>query len=328
MDFSHLFKPLRTLLSDALRTAGELFRIIVPVALVTRLLEMAGMIEPLGDLLAPFMYLVGLPGELGLVWATTMVTNLYGGMVVFASLASGIDLNIAQVTVLTSMMLIAHALPVELRIAQKAGPRLRVMVLLRFGGALIYGSLLNQFYLATGTLQSRTHALWQPPPVDPSWSGWGGGLLETLTTIFAMILCLLALLRVLERVGVTGWLTRNLAPLLGWLGMQREVAPVTIIGMSLGISYGGGLILREARSGNLGKRDLFLSLALMGLCHSVIEDTLVMMVMGGHLSGILLGRVLFSLLVVRLLMVLLRRVPDATFERWIFRARAMQTVAD
>lgn len=328
MDFRRLFNALITLLYDALRTAGELFRIIVPVALITRLLELVGAIEPIGDLLAPFMHLVGLPGELGLVWATTMVTNLYGGMVVFASLAPGLDLTIAQVTVLTSMMLIAHALPVELRIAQKAGPRMRVMVCLRFGGALIYGTLLNQLYLVSGMLQQPSHALWQPPPVDPSWIGWGLGLLETLATIFAIILCLLALLRLLEQIGITGWLTSNLAPLLGWLGMQREVAPVTIIGMSLGISYGGGLILREARSGTLGKRDLFLSLALMGLCHSVIEDTLVMMVMGGHLSGILVGRVLFSLIAVRLLVIVLRRVPDATFERWIFRTRAMQTVAD
>jgi len=328
MDRPALLKSFGSLLRDALRTAGELFRIIVPVAIITRLLELGGVIAPLGDLLAPFMHLVGLPGELGLVWATAMVTNLYGGMVVFASLAPGLDLTVSQVTVLTSMMLIAHALPVELRIAQKAGPRLRVMVLLRFGGALVYGALINQLYLASGTLQQSSHALWQPPPPDPSWSGWGVGLLETLLTIFVMILSLLALLRLLDRIGLTGWLTRNLAPLLAWLGMQREVAPVTIIGMSLGISYGGGLIIREARSGHLGKRDLFLSLALMGLCHSVIEDTLVMMVMGGHLSGILVGRVLFALLLVRLLMVLLRRIPEEVFERWVFRTRTTQTVAD
>jgi len=328
VDATGILEKIALLLRDALRTAGELFRIIVPVALVTRLLEMAGVIGPLGDLLTPFMHLVGLPGELGLVWATAMLTNLYGGMVVFATLAPGFELTVSQVTVLTSMMLIAHALPVELRIAQKAGPRMRVMVLLRFGGALVYGTLLNQLYQASATLQQPSRALWQPPPADPSWGGWALGMLETLVTIFLIILCLLALLRLLDRVGITGWLTRRLAPGLSWLGMQREVAPVTIIGMSLGISYGGGLILREVRSGRLGKRDLFLSLALMGLCHSVIEDTLVMMVMGGHLSGILVGRVLFSLLVVRLLMVALKRIPEATFERWFFRDQAAQAVAD
>jgi len=327
MGFSHGLKILRELLLDALRTAGELFRIIVPVAVATRLLELAGAIEPLGEILAPVMRLVGLPGELGLVWATTLVTNLYGGMVVYAELAPAVDLTIAQVTVLTSMMLIAHALPVELSIAQKAGPRMRVMVVLRLGGALVYGVLLNQVYLFSGTLQQPTRALWTPPPADPSWGGWGLGLLETLTTILLIIFCLLALLRLLDAIGITGWLTRNLAPLLRWLGMGKEVAPVTIIGMSLGISYGGGLILREVREGSLDKRDLFLSLALMGLCHSVIEDTLVMVVMGGHLSGIFFGRIVFALVVVRLLMMALKHVPETLFERWVFRSRPAKTVS-
>ena len=317
---------LSTLLRDALRTSGELFRIIVPVAVVTRLLELAGMIEPLGRVLSPVMELTGLPGELGLVWATTLVTNLYGGMVVYASLGPGLELTVAQVTVLTSMMLIAHALPVELRIAQKAGPRLRVMVVLRVFGAIGYGALIHRLYLWTSTLQQSTRALWTPPPPDPAWSGWLLGLCETLATIFLMILVLLALLRVLDALGVTAWLTRVLAPVLAWLGMQKEVAPVTIIGMTLGISYGGGLILREARTGTLGARDLFLSLALMGLCHSVIEDTLVMMVMGGHLSGILVGRILFSLLVVRLLVLILRRIPEESFERWVFRKKPDGTI--
>ena len=35
-------------------------------------------------------------------------------------------------------------------------------------------------------------------------------------------------------------------------------------------------------------------MALMGLCHSLVEDTILMMLLGGHLSGILGGRVVFS----------------------------------
>ncbi len=78
---------------------------------------------------------------MGLVWATAMVTNLYGGIVVFASLAPEAHLTVAQITVLTTMMLVAHALPVELRIAQKAGSRLHAMAFLRIAGALTLGWL-------------------------------------------------------------------------------------------------------------------------------------------------------------------------------------------
>jgi len=70
-------------LRQAIRTCLPLFRIIVPIAIGVRLLEMTGAIALLGQLLAPVMTVVGLPGSMGLVWATTLVTNIYGGMVVF-----------------------------------------------------------------------------------------------------------------------------------------------------------------------------------------------------------------------------------------------------
>jgi hypothetical protein len=309
----------RELLGAALRTSGELFKIIVPIIIVTRVLQQWGLVDQLGALLAPLMQLVGLPGPSGLVWATALVTNLYGGMLVFASLAPGLGLTAAQVTVLTTMMLVAHALPVELRIAQKAGTRFRAMALLRLGGALLLGGLLNLFYQLTGTLQQANRSLWNPPDVDPTWSAWLLTELRNLGSIFLIIFSLMALLRLLQRLGVSALLIRLLEPLLTLLGIGRAAAPLTIIGMTLGLSYGGGLIIHEARSGRLSKRDIFCSLALMGLCHSLIEDTLVMMLLGGHISGVLWGRLAFSLLVVYLLGRLIRVMPQISFERFLVR---------
>ncbi len=133
-------------LRQAVKTSYALFRIIVPIAIGVRLLELLGAIDLLGRLLAPLMALVGLPGSMGLVWATTLVTNLYGGMVVFAGVAPGAGLTVAQVTVLATMMLIAHAIPVEASIAQQAGTRFRTMAALRVAGALLAGMLLNLGY--------------------------------------------------------------------------------------------------------------------------------------------------------------------------------------
>jgi hypothetical protein len=245
-------------------------------------------------------------------------------MVVFASLAPGLGLSVAQVTVLTTMMLVAHALPVELRIAQKAGTRFRAMLVLRIGGALLLGGLLNLGYQLTGTLRQANQALWNPPAVDPAWSSWLVAELRNMGSIFLIILSLMVLLRLLKQLGISDLLTRLLEPVLARLGMGREAAPVTIIGMTLGLSYGGGLIIREAQSGRLSKRDIFCSIALMGLCHSLIEDTLLMMLLGGHISGVLWGRLLFSLTAVFLLGRLIRVLPPASFERYLVRRSLVQ----
>ena len=111
--------------------------------------------------------------------------------------------------------------------------------------------------------------------------------------------------------------TKLLAPVLRLLGMSRNAAPVTIVGMTLGLTLGGGLIIQEARSGRLEKRDVFFSITLMGLCHSLIEDPLLMMALGAHLSGTLWARLLFALLAIFLLVNLLRYVPEKTFGRFL-----------
>lgn len=317
--FQSLINVLRQLFNDAVRTSLELFKIIIPISIATRFLQQWGVVDQLGVLLEPVMELVGLPGQLGLVWATALITNIYGGLVVFASVAPTVELTVAQVTVLACLILVAHGLPVELRIAQKAGTRFRMMAFIRIGGALLLGWLLNFTYQASGTLQYPNHALWKADNVAPTWSGWVMAEVKTMAIIFAIIFTLMVFLFILKKVGIHDLMTRLLEPVLAALGMGRQAAPVTIIGMTIGLSYGGGMIIREAHAGDLTQQDVFCSVALMGLCHSVFEDTLVLMVIGAHVSGIFWGRVLFSLVVVFLIARLINYLPRTVFERYFVR---------
>lgn len=317
--YASLMKTARELLQNALQTSITLFKIIIPISIVTRLLQQWGIIDYIGIILAPVMKLVGLPGEMGLVWATSMITNIYGGMVVFASLAQGLDLTVAQVSVLGTMILIAHSLPVEVMIAKKAGTRLRITLTIRLAGALLLGWILHVTYTLTDTLQQTNRAFWSPPTVDPTWNAWILAELRNMVMIFLIILTLMTILTILKKVGISDLMTRLLAPIMNILGIGREAAPITIIGMTLGISYGGGLIIQEAQKGNLSRRDLFASVTLMSLCHSLFEDTLLMVVLGSHLSGILWARMLFSMVVIYLLVKLINKMPDHIFNRHLVR---------
>ena len=306
------------LVTDAGGTSWVLIKILIPISIVTRILEQLGVVAWLGDLLGPVMALVGLPGSMGLVWATAIVTNLYGGMVVFASLAPEANLTVAQVTVLTTMMLLAHCMPVELRIAQKAGVRAWVLAVLRLGSALGLGLALRGFYAATGLLQRPVRVLLAAGTQDGSWAGWLQGQIRTLCAIFLIVLVLLLVLRTLKWLGITDLLTRLLEPVLTTLGMSPHAAPMAIIGMTLGMAYVGGLILRETASGRLSARDVFSAFALLSLCHSIIEDTLLMAALGAHVSGTLVARLLFAFVAIALLARGLRRLPDRSFSRFLF----------
>jgi len=317
--FQQLISAGKNVLGDAVKTSIALFKIIIPLSIITKILTDAGVTDYLGQVLAPVMQLVGLPGSMGLVWATAMVTNIYGGITVFAALAPQAGLTVAQVTVLTTMMLVAHSLPVEVRITQVAGLRLWTMLTLRVGCALVLGWLLYQIYTLGDFLQTPNEALWNPPFRDSSWLGWAQAEIKNLATIFLIILGLIFLMRLLAWLKIIDLLEKLLEPILTRLGMSRAAAPTTIIGMILGLSYGGGLIIQEAHSGRLGKHNVFFSLALLSICHSIIEDGLLMVLLGGDLSGVLWARVGFSLLVIFLLVKIVHRMPDATFDRWFMR---------
>lgn len=313
-----LIEFIQELFGSALRTSYTLFKIILPVSIIARLLQEWGLIDYIGIFLTPVMKIVGLPGEMSLVWAASMFTNLYGGMIVFASLAPELELTVAQVSVLGTMILVAHSLPVELMIAKKAGARLPVILTIRVLGALLLGWLLKHFYDLTGTLGQASQSMWVPPVVNPGWGAWALAELRNLLLIFLIILTLLAMMALLKRLGIINLLVRLMGPILKLLRISREAAPLTIIGMTIGISYGGGLIINEARAGNVTQKDLFTSITLMSLCHSLFEDTMLMVLIGGHLSALLWGRLLFALLVTLLLVKLINRLPNKLQDRYLF----------
>ncbi|MCE5335384.1 MAG: hypothetical protein LLG06_12445, partial [Desulfobacteraceae bacterium] len=53
---------LRNTLSDTIKICNPLFRIMIPVIIAVKVLQEAGGISVLGNLLSPVMQLVGLPG--------------------------------------------------------------------------------------------------------------------------------------------------------------------------------------------------------------------------------------------------------------------------
>ncbi len=314
---AYLKRALVEVARDSIRTSFDLFKIMLPVIAAMRVLDQLGVVKHMGNALGPVMELVGLPGETGLIWATAMITNLYGGAAVFVSL--DLSLTVAQATVLTTMMLIAHGLAVELRIAQKAGTRFRVMGLLRVGGAFLAGWILYHAYSFTGSLTGPSHAVFESAGIDPTWIGWAISQAVFLVKVLGIIFCLMLVVRLFKAIGLMDLFARLLEWPLRLLGMGPAAAPVTVIGMVLGLTYGGGLIIQEARSGVLSKRDVFFSVALMSLSHSLVEDTILMILLGGHISGILIWRVVFSLVVIVLLVRLMACLSDKNFEKYFCR---------
>jgi hypothetical protein len=67
------------------------------------------------------------------------------------------------------------------------------------------------------------------------------------------------------------------------------------------------MLIKEVKKGNIDRQSLFLSVSLLNLLHAMIEDTILMALVGGHISGILIARVIFSLVLSYLIFIFYKK---------------------
>jgi hypothetical protein len=279
----------------------SLLKIMLPVLIVVRFIEIMGWITLLGEAISPLMGWVGLPGEMGLVWVTAMVSNLYAAMAIFYQLGGTEQLTIAQVSILSGMMLVSHGLPVEAMIAKATGVTLWFTLLLRIGGSIIFGLMLHHSYSGLDALQAPMSSLWQPAASNSDWLSWLTLQTKTLSAALLVIAGLTLTIHLLRYLGIEKVIHYMLSPLLRLLGIGMKATNIIVVGLTLGLSFGGGILIREAKSGEIDGKDIFLTMAFLGLCHSVIEDTLLMLLLGADLSAILWARLVFGIIIIALL---------------------------
>ncbi|KZX57447.1 hypothetical protein A3712_04260 [Vibrio sp. HI00D65] len=308
----------KELLKEIFDVTSTLFRIMIPIIIVIKVVEELGGIVILSEWLSPIMESVGLPKEMGLVWATTILTNIYAGLIILIN--SDVPLTVAQASVLGSMMLLAHSLPIEGAIAKKAGVSWLATLSVRVGGSLVLAWLLNIGYQYGDLLNYPATVLWQPEvSSDRSYIGWAIGQLKNFTVIFMVISALLLLLKTLKVLGIEKLMAMLLRPFLRLLGISKDATNLTIIGITLGLSFGGGLLINEAKKGYISARDVFTAVMLLNLLHSLIEDTLLILLIGADFYTIFWGRVVFSVLIVALISHAIKRVKPTICERYFYR---------
>lgn len=310
---------LTSVFKDATTACYELFKIMIPVIIGVKILQELNLIHYIAMPLKPIMGLLGLPAELGLAWASAMMNTLYAGLIVFLSLARDMNLTTEQVTVFSILILIGHGFLVEGAIAQRSGAKYLFQILTRFVGAFTLGFILHHIYSSTGSLQEPATIVFHSiTNTDLTLMQWAWGEATNLLSIFGIVLGLMIMMRILTAIRAVELMNAILRPILKLIGIGPKASTITIVGFTLGLTYGGGLIIAESKSGNIDRKNVFYSLTLMGLCHSMIEDTLLMMLVGGHLSGIFWGRLLFGLAVMAIIVQMTRLLPSSFADRHLW----------
>ncbi|WP_333003987.1 hypothetical protein [Vibrio coralliilyticus] len=314
--FNDLFK-------EIIDVTWTLYKVMIPIIIVIKVVEELGGVALLSEWLSPLMNFVGLPDEMGLVWATTLLTNMYAGLLIFMSTNS--ELTVAQVSILGSLMLIAHSIPIEAAIAKRAGVSIAMTTLVRVGGGLLFAWVLHQIYQFGDLLDTPAQIVWNPEiPPEQTYLQWAWSQVENLIAILVIIAVLLFTLKMLKLLGVEKLMAMALKPVLSVLGISREATNLTIVGITLGISFGGGLLINEAKRGHIPARDVFTAVMLLNLAHSIIEDTILVLLIGADFVTIFWGRLVFAFVVIAAMSQILKRISEPTCQRYLYKSVQQQ----
>jgi hypothetical protein len=218
-------------------------------------------------------------------------------------------------------MLIAHSIPIEAAIAKRAGVSIAMTTLVRVGGGLLFAWVLHQIYQFGDLLNTPAQIVWNPEiPPEQTYLQWAWSQVENLIAILVIIAVLLFTLKMLKLLGVEKLMAMTLKPVLSVLGISREATNLTIVGITLGISFGGGLLINEAKRGHIPARDVFTAVMLLNLAHSMIEDTILVLLIGANFVTIFWGRLVFAFVVIAVMSQILKRISEPTCQRYLYKS--------
>ena len=124
------------------------------------------------------------------------------------------------------------------------------------------------------------------------------GLFSLLLKVFLIVVPLMIVLEVSREFKALDWLTAAAYPFARRLGYKRESIYPLLAGVIFGISYGGGVLIGESQSGRISPWQMFLIALFLGMCHAVVEDTLLFASQGANGWIIIISRITLAILVV------------------------------
>ncbi|MEK6653832.1 MAG: nucleoside recognition domain-containing protein [Thermodesulfobacteriota bacterium] len=275
-----------------------MMKIIIPISLMTSILDWSGLMHRLDFLLKPLMGLYSLPPAAAVPIVIGMLSSVYGGLAAMVA----IPFSTPQMTLMAVFILMAHALIQEGIIQGKSGIHPLKATLVRIGAALVTLLLMVPWVGSSTVMPAAAEGALSAGPAFPEMiRHWAWTTFRLTAKIFVIIMVLLTLLELLKAFGWIHPFVRALGPFLRIMGLDQKVGFLWMTAVIFGLSYGGAIIVEEAKSGHLSKDDLEILHLSIGMNHSMVEDPPLFLPMGIHPFWLYVPRLVMAIVTVRLL---------------------------
>ena len=309
---------LKKVTNDIFVVSFELFKIMIPTLILVKVAEIYGLVAVLTNLFAPLMTVMGLPAEMALAITTTMLTNPYAGIIVLASTPGIEQLTVAQTTILASFILFTHSVIIEAAISRQAGLSAGATIIIRILSGILFCTLLNSVF-STFELFGQTAVLNLPEmSTAPTLKQWIIDQIKGLVFIQFVIIILITFLEILRLLGIEKIIRICLSPFLKILNIGQSASTIVVVGLTLGLGFGGGLMIKDVKQGIVAPRSAVGALIFINLFHPLIEDTTILLLIGPSLFTILVIRGLFVFALTFVLIKIFDNLPINTYDRFLY----------
>ena len=301
-----IINTIKESLPGARKTSLWIVKITVSVSLLIVFLRYTGILYWLSNLLSPLFNVVGLPGEAALAYVTGYFANVYSAIAVMTTLT----LDVRAITILSVMVLCSHSMIMETAVQKKTGSSAVRIVVVRTLSAFILGMVLNRI-MPGAAVRLATPLAEHHESIQTLLTQWCWSTLQLVIKMVVLIFLLSAVQRLLSEFGVIRWIAKFLRPVMYFFGLPAKTAFLWIVANTLGLTYGGAVMIEEAEQGKIKKQDADLLNHHICISHSNLEDVILLVSVGGMVLWMLFFRWAMSFLL----------VWELHLERWLIRKR-------
>ncbi|MCD6534529.1 MAG: nucleoside recognition domain-containing protein [Deltaproteobacteria bacterium] len=113
----------------------------------------------------------------------------------------------------------------------------------------------------------------------------GEGLIgagQQVLQIALIVIPLMVVIQFLEELKVLEKVSRRLEKVVSVIGLSGAGALPLLVGMTLGLAYGAGMIIKYSKDGKLTQREMILIITFLSLNHSLFEDVVLFVAVGAQ----------------------------------------------
>ncbi len=281
-------------LRSSLKSASLILKLVIPLYILADILLYLDLLQHVSFIFAPVTSILDLPAEAAMAIAAGVLLNLYAAI----AFAAPLGLDPYQWTILAVFLGVCHSMVVESAIMKKLGISYAYSIVLRGTMALV--TVFPVMLMPRSFFGSETAAQQVAMTVYTTFPAMLQASLVNALLLSGKLILLISLIIV-----TMDWLKSTRL-------MQRYTQKVNtsfsiIVGQLLGITYGAGILIREANNGHLDRRDVFFIATFLMICHSIIEDALLFVLFGANYWVIVGVRIIVAVCVSFLLLQLFSR---------------------